>query len=166
MGGHAVPRGLREAAKLPGPLFTPTTKAAAGHDEPISWEKCRRLLGDDLAHAVREASFEVYDYGRAQAERAGVIIADTKFEFGLCGDDLGLLHACPTPGSSRLWPADRWEPGAPPPSFDKQFVRDWLVKSGWNRQPPAPHLPPEIIVQTAAKYREAYERLALGRRPA
>lgn len=166
VGGHEVPRGLRESAKLPRPLFTPTTKASSGHDEPVTWEQCRRLLGDELAHAVREASFEVYDYGRAQAERAGVIIADTKFEFGLIGDDLVLIDECLTPDSSRFWPADRWEPGAHPPSFDKQFVRDWLLRSGWNRQPPAPQLPPEIIAQTAAKYREAYERLALGRRPA
>jgi phosphoribosylaminoimidazole-succinocarboxamide synthase len=166
VGGHEVPRGLREAAKLPAPLFTPTTKASEGHDEPISWEKCRRLLGDDLAHAVREASFEVYDHGRAQAERAGVIIADTKFEFGLIDEELVLIDECLTPDSSRFWPADRWEPGTHPPSFDKQFVRDWLLQSGWNRQPPAPHLPPDIVAQTAAKYREAYDRLALGRRPA
>ena len=159
VGGHEVPRGLREASKLPAPLFTPTTKATEGHDEPISWEKCRRLLGDEMAHAVREASFEVYDYGRIQAERAGVIIADTKFEFGL-------IDECLTPDSSRFWPADLWEPGAHPPSFDKQFVRDWLIQSGWNRQPPAPHLPPDIITQTAEKYREAYERIALARRPA
>jgi len=166
VGGHTVPRGLREAAKLPEPLFTPTTKATEGHDEPISWEKCRRLLGDDLAHAVREASFEVYDHGRAQAESTGVIIADSKFEFGLIDEDLVLIDEVLTPDSSRFWPADRWQPGTHPPSFDKQFVRDWLLQSGWNRQPPAPHLPPDIIAQTAAKYREAYERLALGRRPA
>ena len=166
VGGHEVPRGLREASKLPAPLFTPTTKATEGHDEPISWEKCRRLLGDEMAHAVREASFEVYDYGRIQAERAGVIIADTKFEFGLIDDDLVLIDECLTPDSSRFWPADLWEPGTHPPSFDKQFVRDWLLQSGWNRQPPAPQLPPDIIAQTAAKYREAYERIALARRPA
>ena len=166
VGGHEVPRGLREAAKLPQPLFTPTTKAEEGHDEAITWEKCRRLLGDDLAHSVREASFEVYDYGRVQAARAGVIIADTKFEFGLLGDELLLIDECLTPDSSRFWPAEAWDPGHHPPSFDKQFVRDWLLQSGWDRQPPAPHLPPEIIAQTAAKYREAYERLALGRHPA
>ena len=166
VGGHEVPRGLREASKLPQPLFTPTTKAASGHDEPITWEQCRRLLGDDLAHQVREESLEVYDHGRAHAEHAGVIIADTKLEFGLVDDELLLIDECLTPDSSRFWPADQWEPGVHPPSFDKQFVRDWLLQSGWNRQPPAPHLPPDIIAQTAAKYREAYERLALGRRPA
>ncbi|MBE2180441.1 MAG: phosphoribosylaminoimidazolesuccinocarboxamide synthase [Chthoniobacterales bacterium] len=164
-GGHQLPRGLREASKLPEPIFTPATKAAAGHDEPIPWEKCRRLLGDETAHAVREASFEVYDYGRAQAERAGVIVADTKLEFGLLDEELVLIDECLTPDSSRFWPADRWEPGRTPPSFDKQFVRDYLTQAGWNRQPPAPHLPPEIIAQTAEKYREAYERLALPRRP-
>ena len=166
VGGHEVPRGLREASKLPQPLFTPTTKAASGHDEPITWEQCRSLLGDDLAHQVREESLEVYDHGRAHAEHAGVIIADTKLEFGLVDDELLLIDECLTPDSSRFWPADQWEPGKHPPSFDKQFVRDWLLQSGWNRQPPAPHLPPDIIAQTAAKYREAYERLALGRRPA
>jgi phosphoribosylaminoimidazole-succinocarboxamide synthase len=166
VGGHEVPRGLREASKLPQPLFTPTTKAASGHDEPITWEQCRSLLGDDLAHQVREESLEVYDHGRAHAEHAGVIIADTKLEFGLVDDQLLLIDECLTPDSSRFWPADQWEPGVHPPSFDKQFVRDWLLQSGWNRQPPAPHLPPDIIAQTAAKYREAYERLALGRRPA
>ena len=166
LGGHEVPRGLREAAKLPEPIFTPTTKAAEGHDEPITWEQCRGLLGDELAHRVREESLEVYDHGRARAEHAGVIIADTKFEFGLIDEDLVLIDEVLTPDSSRFWPADRWEPGTHPPSFDKQFVRDWLLQSGWDRQPPAPHLPPDIIAQTAAKYREAYERLALGRRPA
>jgi phosphoribosylaminoimidazole-succinocarboxamide synthase len=159
VGGHEVPRGLREAAKLPAPLFTPTTKATEGHDEPISWEKCRRLLGDDLAHAVREASFEVYDYGRIQAERAGVIIADTKFEFGLIDDELVLIDECLTPDSSRFWPADRWEPGTHPPSFDKQFVRDYLETLAWDKTPPAPPLPPDVIAKTAAKYCEAYERL-------
>ena len=166
VGGHQVPRGLREAARLPSPLFTPTTKAASGHDQPITWEQCRRLLGDELAHQVREESFEVYDHGRAHAERAGVIIADTKFEFGLIDGDLVLIDECLTPDSSRFWPADQWEPGKHPPSFDKQFVRDYLINSGWNLEPPAPHLPPEIIEQTAAKYREAYERLTMVRRPA
>ncbi|MBJ7258501.1 MAG: phosphoribosylaminoimidazolesuccinocarboxamide synthase [Chthoniobacterales bacterium] len=163
-GGHELPRGLRQASKLPAPIFTPTTKATSGHDEPITWEQCRRLLGDEVAHQVREVSFEVYDHGRAHAARAGLVIADTKLEFGLVDDELLLIDECLTPDSSRFWPAGHWEPGAPPPSFDKQFVRDYLTRSGWNRQPPAPHLPPEIIAQTAAKYREAFERLALGRR--
>jgi phosphoribosylaminoimidazole-succinocarboxamide synthase len=163
VGGHELPRGLRESSKLPEPLFTPTTKASEGHDEPISWERCRRMLGDDSAHAVREASLEVYDYGRVQAEQSGIIIADTKLEFGLLDGELLLIDECLTPDSSRFWPADAWEPGAHPPSFDKQFVRDWLSASGWDRCPPAPHLPPEVVARTATKYREAYERLALGR---
>jgi phosphoribosylaminoimidazole-succinocarboxamide synthase len=166
VGGHKVPGGLREAAKLPSPLFTPTTKATSGHDEPITWDQCRRLVGDELAHQLREASFEIYEHGRAKAERAGVIIADTKFEFGRCDEEVLLIDECLTPDSSRFWPADLWQPGTHPPSFDKQFVRDFLLESGWNRQPPAPHLPPEIIARTAAKYREAYERLALARRAA
>jgi phosphoribosylaminoimidazole-succinocarboxamide synthase len=163
--GHAMPGGLQDASKLPEPIFTPTTKAASGHDEPITWDQCRRLLGDETAHAVREASFEVYEHGRAHAEHAGVIIADTKLEFGLLEDSIILIDECLTPDSSRFWPADLWKPGQHPPSFDKQFVRDYLIHSGWNRQPPAPSLPPDIIAQTAAKYREAFERLALGRRP-
>lgn len=164
-GGHRLPHGLSEASKLPQPIFTPTTKAASGHDQPITWEQCRSLIGDEFAHQVREESLEVYDHGRARAERAGVIIADTKLEFGLLGDELLLIDECLTPDSSRFWPADQWEPGVHPPSFDKQFVRDWLLQSGWNLQPPSPHLAPDIIARTAAKYREAYECLALGRRP-
>lgn len=165
-GGHELPRGLREASKLPQPIFTPTSKAGDGYHRPTTWEQCRRMLGDDLAHLMREASLEVYDHGRARAESAGVIIADSKFKFGLIDEEPVLIGECLTPDSSRFWPADRWEPGSCPPSFDKQSARDWLLRSGWNHQPPAPHLPPEIIAQTAAKYREAYERLALGRCPA
>ena len=163
VGGHEVPRGLQQSSRLPEPLFTPTTKATTGHDEPISWDQCRRLLGEETAHAVREASKEIYDYGRAHAAQAGVIIADTKLEFGLVGDELLLIDECLTPDSSRFWPSDQWEPGTHPQSFDKQFVRDYLLGSGWNRQPPAPALPEKIIEQTAARYREAYERLALPR---
>jgi len=166
VGGHELPRGLREASKLPEPLFTPAVKTAAGGEELIGWDKCRRLLGDEIAHAVRGASFEVYEHGRAHAERAGVIIADTKFKFGLRDEELFLIDECLTPDSSRFWPADQWEPGTHPPSFDKQSVRDWLVASGWKPGEPAPSLPPEIVAQTAAKYREVYERLLLGRRAA
>ena len=163
-GGHELPRGLREASKLPVPLFTPAVKSVDGGEELIGWDKCRRLLGDEVAHAVRAASFEIYEHGRARAEHAGVIIADTKFKFGLSDEELFLIDECLTPDSSRFWPADVWEPGEHPPSFDKQFVRDWLTASGWRPGHPAPHLPPEIIAQTAAKYREVYERLLLGRR--
>jgi phosphoribosylaminoimidazole-succinocarboxamide synthase len=165
-GGHELPRGLRESSKLPEPLFTPAVKRADGTMELVGWDQCRRLLGDEIAHAVRSASFEIYEHGCAQASRAGVIIADTKFKFGLRDEQLLLIDECLTPDSSRFWPADQWEPGVHPPSFDKQFVRDWLVASGWNRQSPAPALPPEIIAQTAAKYRDVYERLLLARRPA
>ena len=166
VGGHELPRGLREASKLPEPLFTPAVKTAAGGEELIGWDKCRRLLGDEIAHAVRAASFEVYEHGCAHAERAGVIIADTKFKFGLRDEELFLIDECLTPDSSRFWPADQREPGTHPPSFDKQSVRDWLVASGWEPGQPAPSLPPDIVEQTAAKYREVYERLLLGRRAA
>jgi len=166
VGGHELPRGLREASKLPEPLFTPAVQTAAGDEELIGWDRCRRLLGDEIAHAVRAASFEVYEHGRAHAERAGVIIADTKFKFGLHDEDLFLIDECLTPDSSRFWPADQWEPGTHPPSFDKQFVRDWLVASGWSPGQAVPPLPPEIVAQTAAKYREVYGRLLLGRRAA
>lgn len=166
VGGHALPRGLQEASKLPEPLFTPAVKTAAGAEVLIGWDKSRRLLGDEIAHAVRAASFEVYEHGCAHAERAGVIIADTKFKFGLRDEELFLIDECLTPDSSRFWPADQWKPGTHPPSFDKQFVRDWLMASGWEPGQPAPSLPPEIVAQTAAKYREVYERLLLGRRTA
>jgi phosphoribosylaminoimidazole-succinocarboxamide synthase len=159
VGWHEVPRGLRESARLPSPLFTPTTKADEGHDEPITWEQCRRLLGDELAHRVREESLEVYEHGRAHAERAGVIIADTKLEFGLADEDLVLIDECLTPDSSRFWPADRWEPGTHPPSFDKQFVRDHLLAIKWNQQPPAPRLPADVITRTQEKYLAALKNL-------
>ncbi len=166
VGGHELPRGLREASKLPAPIFSAVALSGDGTEEMVTWDRCRRLLGDELAHQVREESFEVYDHGRAHAERAGVIIADARLEFGLIDGDLVLIDELLTPDSSRFWPAGEWEPGKHMPSFDKQFVRDYLAGSGWNLRPPAPHLPPEIIAQTAAKYREAYERLALMRHPA
>ena len=166
VGGHELPRGLREASKLPAPIFSAVAISADGTEEMVTWDQCRRLLGDELAHQVREESFEVYDHGRAHAERAGVIIADARLEFGLIDGDLVLIDELLTPDSSRFWPAVEWEPGKHMPSFDKQFVRDYLAGSGWNLHPPAPHLPAEIIAQTAAKYREAYERLALMRYPA
>ncbi|MFM8682490.1 MAG: phosphoribosylaminoimidazolesuccinocarboxamide synthase, partial [Chthoniobacterales bacterium] len=159
VGGHELPRGLREASKLPQPLFTPTTKASSGHDEPITWEQCRGLLGDDLAHQVREESLEIYEHGRARAEHAGVIIADTKLEFGLVDDELLLIDECLTPDSSRFWPADQYRVGSNPPSFDKQYVRDWLEASGWNKQAPGPDLPAEVAGRTSEKYREALRQL-------
>ena len=165
-GGQNLPDGLVEASKLPQPVFIPTVKGAAGFDEPVTWEQCRHLLGDELAHQMRDESLEVYDHGRARAEPTGVIMAATKFQFGLCNEELLLINDCLTPDSSHFWPADQWEPGRWPPSFDKQFVRNWLRQTGWNGLPPAPRLPDDIIAQTAAKYREAYERIVIGRHAA
>ena len=159
VGGHAVPAGLQQAGRLPEDLFTPSTKAEEGHDEPITWSQCRSLLGDETAHRVREMSLELYRAGRAYAASRGIIIADTKFEFGIHDGEIILIDECMTPDSSRFWPADLYQPGGSPPSFDKQFVRDWLETCGWDKQPPAPELPAEIVAKTAEKYHEAMTRL-------
>lgn len=159
VGGHAVPEGLKQCDRLPEDLFTPSTKADEGHDEPITWSQCRALLGDETAIRVRDMSLELYRHGRAYAASRGIIIADTKFEFGIHDGEIILIDECMTPDSSRFWPADQYQPGGNPPSFDKQFVRDWLENCGWDKQPPAPELPPEIIARTAGKYREALIRL-------
>jgi phosphoribosylaminoimidazole-succinocarboxamide synthase len=159
VGGHAVPAGLKQCERLPEDLFTPSTKADEGHDEPITWSQCRALLGDETAIRVRDMSLELYRHGRAYAASRGIIIADTKFEFGIHDGEIILIDECMTPDSSRFWPADQYQPGGNPPSFDKQFVRDWLENCGWDKQPPAPELPPEIIARTAGKYREALIRL-------
>ena len=159
VGGHAVPAGLRQADRLPEDLFTPSTKAEEGHDEPITWAQCRSLLGDETAHRVRDMSLELYRTGRAYAASRGIIIADTKFEFGIHDGEIILIDECMTPDSSRFWPADLYQPGGSPPSFDKQFVRDWLETCGWDKRPPAPELPADIVEKTAAKYREALKRL-------
>jgi phosphoribosylaminoimidazole-succinocarboxamide synthase len=159
VGGHAVPAGLKQADRLPEDLFTPSTKAEEGHDEAITWSQCRSLLGDETAHRVREMSLELYRAGRAYAASRGIIIADTKFEFGIHDGEIILIDECMTPDSSRFWPADLYQAGGSPPSFDKQFVRDWLETCGWDKQPPAPELPEEIIAKTAEKYREALTRL-------
>lgn len=159
VGGHAVPAGLRQADRLPEDLFTPSTKAEEGHDEPITWAQCRSLLGDETAHRVRDMSLELYRTGRAYAASRGIIIADTKFEFGIHDGEIILIDECMTPDSSRFWPADLYQPGGSPPSFDKQFVRDWLETCGWDKRRPAPELPPDIVEKTAAKYREALTRL-------
>jgi phosphoribosylaminoimidazole-succinocarboxamide synthase len=157
-----LPAGLKEADRLPEPIFTPSTKAAVGqHDENISFEKAAELLGHNLAERVKNASLTVYKECAAYALARGIIIADTKFEFGL--DDRGtltLIDEILTPDSSRFWPADSYKPGSSPPSFDKQYVRDYLENIGWNKKPPAPRLPPEVIAKTAEKYREALTRLA------
>jgi phosphoribosylaminoimidazole-succinocarboxamide synthase len=159
VGGHAVPAGLRQADRLPEDLFTPSTKAEEGHDEAITWSQCRSLLGDETAHRVRDMSLELYRTGRAYAASRGIIIADTKFEFGIHDGEIILIDECMTPDSSRFWPADLYQAGGSPPSFDKQFVRDWLENCGWDKQPPAPELPAEIVERTAGKYREALTRL-------
>jgi len=159
VGGHEVPIGLLQSAKLPAPLFTPSTKAESGHDENITWKECRRILGDELAIQVRDLTIDLYEHGCAHASRAGILIADTKFEFGLADGELILIDECLTPDSSRFWPADSWNPGSNPPSYDKQFVRDYLETLGWDKTPPAPELPAEVAEKTSAKYIEAFEQL-------
>jgi len=159
--GIKLPAGLKLADKLPEPIFTPSTKAAVGsHDENISYDDVAKLLGSDIAAQVRDATLTIYKDCAAYALKRGIIIADTKFEFGL--DEHGtltLIDEVLTPDSSRFWPADQYRPGANPPSFDKQYVRDWLEASGWNKSPPPPKLPPDVIRHTAEKYREALQRL-------
>jgi phosphoribosylaminoimidazole-succinocarboxamide synthase len=162
--GIKLPAGLKEADKLPEPIFTPSTKAAVGqHDENISFEKAAEILGKDMAERVKQASLTLYKDCAQYALTRGIIIADTKFEFGLDENGaLTLIDEVLTPDSSRFWPADSYRPGANPPSFDKQYVRDWLEASGWNKKAPAPKLPPEVIARTADKYREALTRLTGG----
>ena len=159
--GIKLPAGLREAEKLPQPLFTPSTKAALGdHDENISFEQAVELLGEARAKEVRDATLALYTEAANYAAGKGIIIADTKFEFGV--DETGRLYLIDealTPDSSRFWPADQYCIGSNPPSFDKQFVRDWLESSGWNKQPPAPHIPQNVLQKTADKYCEAAQRL-------
>jgi phosphoribosylaminoimidazole-succinocarboxamide synthase len=159
VGGYAVPAGLQQCERLPEDLFTPSTKADEGHDEPITWGECRQLLGDETAQRVRQMSLDLYRHGRAYAASRGIIIADTKFEFGIHDGEIILIDECMTPDSSRFWPADEYKTGANPPSFDKQFVRDWLENCGWDKQSPAPELPAEIVAKTAEKYHEALIRL-------
>lgn len=159
--GIALPAGLRQADKLPEPLFTPSTKAAVGeHDENIDYAACERLLGADLAARVRAAAIALYKEAADYALTKGIIIADTKFEFGLDEDGtLTLIDEVLTPDSSRFWPVDQYAVGSNPPSFDKQYVRDWLTGSGWNKQAPGPELPAEVVAKTAEKYDEALRRL-------
>src|SRR5688572_47507 len=159
--GIALPAGLRQAEKLPQVIFTPATKAAVGdHDENISFEEAARRVGSELAARVREVSIALYEHASQHAARRGIIIADTKFEFGLAPDgELLLIDEALTPDSSRFWPADTWRVGTSPPSFDKQYVRDYLETLDWNKQAPGPHLPPEVIAQTVARYEEALRRL-------
>jgi len=157
--GIPLPAGLRESDRLPEPIFTPSTKATTGHDENISFDETVARVGRKLAERLRDTSLEIYKRAVEHAAARGIIIADTKFEFGLDGDQLIWIDEALTPDSSRFWPADQYAPGRSQPSFDKQYVRDYLEKIGWNKQPPAPALPPDVVAATTAKYREAYERI-------
>ena len=159
--GIPLPVGLQEASKLPQPIFTPSSKAAVGdHDENITLERCAALLGEELAEKVAQVSLRLYQEAAEYALTKGIIIADTKFEFGLdATGELYLIDEVLTPDSSRFWPADQYQVGKNPPSFDKQYVRDWLESSGWDKKPPAPVLPADVAAKTSEKYREAYTKL-------
>ena len=158
--GIALPPGLRESDRLPRPIFTPSTKAEVGeHDENIPLERVAGLVGEETAHRLRELSLRLYSEAAAYARERGIIIADTKFEFGWVDGELTLIDEVLTPDSSRFWPLDRYRPGGPQPSFDKQFVRDYLESISWDKRPPAPSLPREIVEKTAARYRQALRLL-------
>ena len=154
-----LPAGLQQAQQLPETIFTPATKAASGHDENISWERCVGMLGRALATEVRDLSIRIYEEGRAYAAARGIIVADTKFEFGMVDGRVILIDEVLTPDSSRFWPADQYAVGISPPSYDKQYVRDYLETLAWDKTPPAPPLPDEVVRKTSAKYLEAYARL-------
>jgi phosphoribosylaminoimidazole-succinocarboxamide synthase len=157
--GIKLPAGLKESSELPEPIFTPATKAESGHDENISFEAAARIVGGDIAAQARAASMKIYHFARDYARQRGLIIADTKFEFGLLDGELILIDELLTPDSSRFWPADQYQPGQSQPSFDKQFVRDYLETLDWNKTAPGPMLPAAVVAKTQAKYLEAYERL-------
>ena len=157
--GIKLPAGLQESSELPEPIFTPATKAETGHDENISFAEAAKIVGADIAEEARAASLKIYQFAREYARRRGIIIADTKFEFGKYEGKLLLIDEMLTPDSSRFWPAGQFQPGRGQPSFDKQFVRDYLETLDWDKTPPAPALPPEVVAKTQAKYLEAYERL-------
>jgi phosphoribosylaminoimidazole-succinocarboxamide synthase len=157
--GIKLPAGLQESSELPEPVFTPATKAETGHDENISFEQAAKLVGADIAEQAKAASLKIYNSARDYARKRGIIIADTKFEFGLLDGKLILIDEVLTPDSSRFWPADQYQPGKGQPSFDKQFVRDYLETLDWDKTPPGPVLPDDVIQKSQAKYFEAYERL-------
>jgi phosphoribosylaminoimidazole-succinocarboxamide synthase len=157
--GIRLPAGLKESGKLPEPIFTPSTKAQTGHDENVSFDHVASLIGSDLAARLRDLTLEIYHRAARYAETKGVIIADTKFEFGFVDGDLVLGDEVLTPDSSRFWPAETYQPGGPQYSYDKQFVRDYLESIRWNKQPPAPSLPDEVAVKTSEKYLQAYRAL-------
>jgi len=157
--GLPLAKGLKQSQELPQPLFTPTTKAETGHDQPLSMDKIKRMVGKALAGEMREKSLAIYSFAQEYARARGIIIADTKMEFGLDNDKLILIDELLTPDSSRLWDAEQYLVGQSQPSYDKQPVRDWLIELGWNKEPPAPMLPPEVIEATTNRYQQAYERL-------
>ena len=160
--GVQIPAGLKESDKLPEPIFTPATKAASGHDENIPFERAAEIIGEPLAEKIRSVTLEIYRRAAAYAEPRGILLADTKFEFGLLNGELLWIDEALTPDSSRFWPAAQYKPGGPQPSFDKQYVRDYLEQLRWPKTPPGPELPPEVVAGTRAKYREAY-RILVGR---
>ncbi len=151
--------GLRQCEELPAPIFTPTSKADAGHDLPMTYAEVEALVGVDVANVLKLRSLALYGYGASVARERGILIADTKFEFGILDGEVTLIDEVLTPDSSRFWPADQYQPGHDQPSFDKQYLRNWLTESGWNREPPAPELPPEVVRNTSERYIEAYRRL-------
>jgi phosphoribosylaminoimidazole-succinocarboxamide synthase len=158
--GVRLPPGLVEGARLPSPVFTPTTKAAAGHDEPMTLSEVAELVGGPVAAELERVTLEVYRRGAELALRRGIIVADTKLEFGLDADGtLTLADEVLTPDSSRFWPASQWQPGRPQPSLDKQFLRDWSATLDWDRKPPGPAIPPEVVAATQARYQELYSRM-------
>ncbi len=157
--GHALPEGLRESDRLPSPIFTPTTKAETGHDEPMEPGVLEKTVGEDTASALARKSLDLYEMAFDYAKARGILIADTKLEWGVFNGELILIDEAFTPDSSRFWPADGWAPGQSQPSFDKQFVRDWLESSGWDKTPPPPDLPDEVVQKTAEKYAEARKRI-------
>ena len=157
--GVELPAGLQHASKLDQPILTPSTKAASGHDEPIDFARCVELVGEDLARQARDVALTLYARGDAYANERGIVIADTKFEFGLWRGALTLIDECLTPDSSRFWPAEEVAPGSKPKQYDKQHLRDWLLQQDWDKTPPPPKLPAEVVASTAATYREIQERL-------
>jgi phosphoribosylaminoimidazole-succinocarboxamide synthase len=159
--GHELPPGLKLAGKLPKPIFTPSTKAASGHDENVDEKRGAQIVGTEVFEEVEEKTLSIYSLASEYAAKKGIIVADTKFEFGkLPNNEIILIDEALTPDSSRFWPKTEYKEGISPPSFDKQYLRDWLEQSGWNKQPPAPALPKDVIEVTSQKYREAYERIA------
>lgn len=157
--GIKLPKGLRESERFGEPLFTPSTKASSGHDINISFDEMARLVGRTIAHKLQDYSLTIYNTAVEYARKRGIIIADTKFEFGMLNDELLWIDEAFTPDSSRFWPADNYEPGHPQPSFDKQYVRDYLISTGWDKNSAPPRLPAEVITETTRKYQEAYEKI-------